>query len=164
VDLKGSQWELLDGSVTLFTEDSSFPLTSSFKSKTIVMGEDAKDLSSTGNTSDVLSLTELSEFIRRNKAAGLDTLKYEVDYHSKYGFAFAAIVMCLLGIPFSVSKARSGGTMMNVGICLGLVFVYWIFYSSGLTLGQHGQVPPLLAAWAPNLLMGGMAGLVLLKK
>jgi lipopolysaccharide export system permease protein len=164
VDLKGATWELSDGSVTLFTEDSSFPLTSSFVTKTIVMGEDAKDLSSTGNTAEVLSLSELSEFIRRNKAAGLDTLKYEVDYHSKYGFAFAALVMCLLGIPFSVSKARSGGTMRNIGVCLGLVFVYWIFYSSGLTLGQHGQIPPILAAWAPNLLMGGMAGFVLLRK
>lgn len=163
VDLKGSTWDLHDGSVTLFTEDSSFPLTSSFKTKTIVMGEDSKDLSSTGNTSDVLSLADLSEFIRRNKAAGLDTLKYEVDYHSKYGFAFAALVMCLLGIPFSVSRSRSGGTMMNVAVCLGLVFVYWVFYSSGLTLGQHGQVPPLLAAWAPNILMGGAAAVVLAK-
>lgn len=161
VELNGATWKLHNGSVTLFTEDSSFPLTSAFKTKTIVMGEDSKDLSSTGNTSDVLSLTDLSEFIRRNKAAGLDTLKYEVDYHSKYGFAFAALVMSLLGIPFSVSRSRSGGTMINVAICLGLVFVYWIFYSSGLTLGQHGQLPPILAAWAPNLIMGGAAAVVL---
>jgi lipopolysaccharide export system permease protein len=164
VALKGSNWDLQDGSVTLFTEDSSFPLTSKFKTKTIVMGEDSKDLSSTGNTSDVLSLSELSEFIRRNKAAGLDTLKYEVDYHSKYGFAFAAIVMCLLAIPFSVGRARSGGVMVNIGFCLGLVFVYWIFYSSGLTLGNHGQLPPIVAAWAPNLLMAGLAAILILRK
>lgn len=157
VDLNGSNWELHDGSVTLFTEESSFPLTSDFKSKIIVMGEDAKDLSSTGNTSDVLSLSELNEFIRRNKAAGLDTLKYEVDYHSKYGFAFAAIVMSFLGIPFSVSRARSGGVMKNIGVCLALVFVYWVFYSSGLTLGNHGTISPIIASWAPNLIMGVFA-------
>lgn len=157
VDLKGANWDLKDGSVTLFTEESSFPLTSDFKKKTIVMGEDAKDLSSTGNTSEVLSISELSEFIRRNKAAGLDTLKYEVDYHSKFGFAFAALVMSLLAIPFSVSRARSGGVMVNIGLCLGLVFVYWIFYSSGLTLGNHGQIPPIVAAWAPNAVMGFLA-------
>jgi lipopolysaccharide export system permease protein len=153
VEMVGQNWNLLDGSVTLFTEDSSFPLTSQFSKKTIVMSEDAKDLSSTANTADVLSLKELSQFIKRNKEAGLDTLSYEVDYHSKYGFAFAALVMTLAGIPFSVGRARSGGTMLNVGLCLALVFVYWIFYSSALTLGKHGQIPPIVAAWVPNLVM-----------
>jgi lipopolysaccharide export system permease protein len=90
-------------------------------------------------------------------------LAYEVDYQSKYGFAFAGLVMCLLGIPFSVGRARSGGTMLNVGICLALVFAYYVFYSSGITLGQHGTVPPILAAWAPNIIMGTL-GLVLLKR
>lgn len=159
VELGGESWKLKDGSVTLFTEDSSFPLTSNFKEKSIVMGEDAKDLSSTANTSDVLSLSELGEFIDKNKEAGLDTLRYEVDYHSKYGFALAPLIMSLLGIPFSVRRARSGGAMIGVAICLGLVFVYWIFYSSALTLGNYGQLPPIAAAWIPNAVMGAGASL-----
>lgn len=117
------------------------------------MSEDAKDLSSTANTADVLSLQELSDFIARNKAAGLNTISYEVDYQSKYGFAIAALVMTLVGIPFSVGRARSGGIMLNVGICLGLVFFYWIFYSSALTLGKHGHLTPVISAWLPNLAM-----------
>lgn len=150
VDLQGAQWHLKDGTVTIFSEESSFPLTSKFKQKTIIMGEDAKDLGSTANTSEILSLGELSAYIQKNKEAGLDTLRYEVDYHSKYGFALAGLVMALLGIPFSVGGARSGGIMGNVGKCIGLVFVYWLMYSSALTLGNHGQIPPFLAAWLPN--------------
>jgi lipopolysaccharide export system permease protein len=154
VDLNGANWVLKGGSVTLFTEDSSFPLTSDFREKTIVMGEDAKGLSETAHTSDVLSLGELSSFISKNKAAGLDTVRYEVDYHSKYAYALAALVMALLGIPFSVTPSRSGGVMLNVGICLGLVFGYWVFYSSALTLGYHGYIHPVLAAWVPNTVIG----------
>lgn len=157
VQFAGSNWNLLDGSVTLFTEDSSFPMTSPFEKKTIVMTEDAQDLSSTARTSDVLSIDELSAFIKKNRDAGLDTVMYEVDYHAKYGFAFAALVMTLVGIPFSVARGRSGGIMMNVGICLGLVLVYWIFYSSALTLGQHGSLKPIIAAWLPNVAMGTLA-------
>jgi lipopolysaccharide export system permease protein len=163
VDLLPSTWKLHKGSVTVFTEDSSFPMTSDFKEKTISMGEGANDLSSTANTSDVLSLNELNQFIKKNKDAGLDTLRYEVDYHSKYGFAVAGLVMVLLGIPFSVGKARSGGLMANLGVCLGLVFAYWILYSSALTLGYHGSLPPLVAAWAPNLAMGAF-GLIMIKR
>jgi lipopolysaccharide export system permease protein len=156
VKFAGENWQLFNGSVTLFTEDSSFPLTSEFKTKTIVMSEEAKDLGATPNAADVLSLKELKEFIKRNKEAGLDTVSYEVDYHSKYGFALAALVMTMTGIPFSVSRARSGGLMMNVGISLGLVFVYWIFYSSALTLGKHGQMNPVVSAWLPNAIMAGI--------
>ena len=151
VDLQKSQWNLKKGSVTIFTEDSSFPETVSFKEKTIQVGEDANDLSSTANTSDVLSLRELSNYIQKNKDAGLDTLKYEVDYHAKFGYACAGLVMCLLGIPFSVGKTRSGGKFVNLGICLGLVFIYWIFFSSFMTLGSHGAITPVLSAWLPNV-------------
>jgi len=151
VEMRGAQWELSKGSVTVFTANSSFPMTSVFQKKNIVMSEDANDLKSTGQTSDMLSQSELSRFIGKNKEAGLDTLEYEVDYHSKFSFAFAGLVMCLLGIPFSVASARSGGLMVNVGIGLGLVFLYWIFYSSGLNLGKHGALIPVVSAWLPNL-------------
>ena len=134
-----------------------------FKTKKITMNEDSKDLTSSGQTSDMLSQNELSQFIAKNKEAGLDTIHYEVDYHAKYAFAFAGIVMCLLGIPFSVSRSRSGGTFLNIGICMGLVFAYWVLYSSSLTLGGHGYLPAILAAWIPSFLMGGL-GLYFLKR
>lgn len=157
VDLDGDRWSLEDGSVTLFSKSSSFPLASTFKTKTIQMSEDVKDIQSSGQTSDLLSQDELKKFINKNREAGLDTLRYEMDYQAKFGFALAGLVMTLLGIPFSVSRSRGGGVMINIGICIGLVFVYWIFYSSFLTLGTHGTVPPLIAAWAPNAIMGGGA-------
>ncbi|MEN0057512.1 MAG: LPS export ABC transporter permease LptG [Bdellovibrio sp.] len=163
VAIEGSQWRLRDGTVTVFSKDSSFPLTSPFKNKNIVMAEDSKDLQSAGQTADMMSQKELEHFIKKNKEAGLDTVAYEVDYHAKISFAFAGLVMCLLGIPFSVGRARSGGTMLNVGICLALVFAYYVFYSSGITLGQHGSVPPIVAAWTPNIVMSLFA-LVLLKR
>lgn len=163
VEIKGTQWLLENGTVTIFSKDSSFPLTTQFKTKSIVMAEDSKDLQSAGQTSSMMTQKELEHFINKNKEAGLDTIAYEVDYHSKISFAFAGLVMCLLGIPFSVGRARSGGTMLNVGICLALVFAYYVLYSSGITLGQHGTLPPLAAAWAPNILMGFLA-LVLLKR
>lgn len=163
VVIQGAQWLLENGTVTVFSKDSSFPLTSDFKTKSITMLEDSKDLQSAGATADMMTQEELNRFIGKNKNAGLDTVAYEVDYHSKISFSFAGLVMCLLGIPFSVGRARSGGTMLNVGICLALVFAYYVFYSSGITLGQQGALPPVVAAWLPNIVMIGVA-LVLLKR
>jgi lipopolysaccharide export system permease protein len=150
--MHGNHWELKNGLVTLFAAESSFPLTKSFRSKTITMNEDLTDIQSTSNSSNIMSLKELGRFIDRNKEAGLDTLRYEVDYHAKFGFAFAGFVMSVLGVPFSVQNQRSGGTFRQVGVCLLLAFLYWIAYSSGLTLGAHAVLPPIVAAWGPNIL------------
>ncbi len=164
--MNGAQWVLQNGTVTVFSEDSSFPLSDRFLEKTIVMGEEAQDLRSTGQTSDLLTQSELLRFISKNKEAGLDTIKYEVDFHSKFSFALAGLVMSLLALPFCVSKTRGGGMMVNIGITLGLVLVYWIFFSSAQTMGQHGQLKPILAAWMPNFIMLalGMTFLLRLKR
>lgn len=160
VSMNGSLWNLKDGLITIFMEDSSFPLTESFKTKNIVMGEEVADLQSSSDSSEQMSLGQLSRFIDRNKEAGLDTLRYEVDYHAKFSFALAALVMCILGLPFAVERVRAGGGLKNVGICLGLTFAYWSLYSSFITLGHYGVLPPLAAAWIPNLLTLGVAGLL----
>lgn len=163
VEIEGEQWLLRKGTVTVFSKESSFPLTSQFATKNIVMTENSKDLQSAGQTADLMTQDELKKFIARNKSAGLDTVAYEVDYHAKISFAFAGFVMCLLGLPFSVGRARSGGIMLNLGVSLGLIFGYYVFYSSGITLGQHGTLPPIVGAWIPNIVMLIFA-LVLLKK
>lgn len=157
VDMGGSQWDLKKGFVTLFAQESSFPLTKAFDSKLITMTESMKDIQTSSNSSDVMTVHELSRFIDRNREAGLDTVRYEVDYQSKFGFAFTPLIMAFLGIPFSVSRSRSGGAMINIGICVGLAFAYWILYSSFITLGQHGACPPIVAAWASNVMMGALS-------
>ncbi len=161
VEMKGNLWDLTNGLVTLFASESSFPLTKSFTAKTITMNEDLKDIQSTSNSSQIMSLKELRRFIERNKEAGLDTVRYEVDYHAKFGFAFASLVMSVLGVPFSVSRSRSGGSFVNLGICLGLAFGYWAAYNSAVTLGSHGVLPPPIAAWGPNILATFLAWIAL---
>ena len=163
VQIQGTKWNLSNGTVTLFAEDTSFPLTKSFMDKTLVMNEDVADIQSTANSSEIMSLSSLRKFINRNKEAGLDTLRYEVDYYAKFGFATAALVMSLLGVPFSVRRQRSGGSIMSIGLCLSLAFAYWALYSSGVTLGQHGSVAPILAAWGPSILMGVLGWWLILR-
>jgi len=47
--------------------------------------------------------------------------------------------------------------MMGVGVCIGLSFLYWMFFSSSLSVGKYGVTHPLFAAWAPNILIGLLA-------
>jgi lipopolysaccharide export system permease protein len=151
VELKKDTWVLKEGINTIFTPNSEFPVTRPFKEKTISMGEEASSLAETAKPSEVLSMSELRRFIARNKEAGLDTLRYEVDYFGKWSFAFAGCIMSLLAIPFGVKRGRSSGFMSSIGVVLGLVFLYWTLYSSGLALGYYGRIPAFFAAVVPSV-------------
>lgn len=157
VRLRGPNWELGNGTVSLFTDESSVPLTQDFRKKVIQVAEDTADIQKSSQSTETLSLDELKRFIGRNKESGLDTLRYEVDYQAKFAFSFAAFVMSFLGIPFSVNRQRSGGAALNVGITIVLAFIYWAGYSLGITMGKHGALPPIMAVWVPNLAMVGLS-------
>jgi len=166
VKLNGTSWDLSDGTVTLFTNDpkgANVPMTQNFKLKTISVSEDSADIQKSSQSTDTLRISELRRYIERNKAAGLDTLSYEVEYQAKFAFAFAAFVMSFLGIPFSATRQRAGGAAFNVGITIFLAFVYYAGYSSGITLGRHGALPPMIAVWAPNLLGVVFSGFFLMR-
>lgn len=156
-DLQHGQWTLKDGKVTVFFDQESAPIAEKFDQRVLVIGEDVIDIKTSSRASSIMGVTELRRYIARNKEAGLNTTPFEVDYFAKFGFVFTGLVMILLGIPFSVSSARSGGVLANLQKCLLLTLIYWSVYSSGLTLGRHGALPPIVAAWGPNLLMTALA-------
>lgn len=163
-DMKDNEWVLKNGLVTLFTEDSSFPLTQTFTDKSVKVDNSLTEIQAESKKfSEMVSVRELRDFIKKNKEAGLNTLRYEVDFHAKFGFAFASFIMSFIGIPFSVTSNRSGGRMGSVVICLFLAFGYWALFSSGLTLGRYGYVPPFISAWLPNIFMLGLTTFFLLR-
>ncbi len=163
VKMQDRAWGLEDGTVTLFAEESSFPLTKPFAKKTLMMSDELSDIRSAAPSSETLSVSELRRYVQKNKEAGLDTLSYEVDLYAKMSFAFAALVLSLMGIPFTVQQSRAGGNMLSIGLSIGIAFVYWVMYSASLTLGKHGSVPPMIAAWGPNLICGLFATVMLMR-
>lgn len=162
--LDGAKWKLYNGALSLFPQEAGYPMNTSFKEKEIQINEELADIQTDTGSADKLSLSQLSKFIKKNKSAGLETTQFEVSYHSKFGYAFSCLVLVLLGIPFSVEKARSGGMASKIGICISLVFAFWAANSSFLTLARHGSLPPILGAWGANFILLGIAIYLLLKQ
>ncbi len=160
--LNNGHWTLKDGSVTVFFDEESAPITDKFESKELEVGEDVIDIKTSSKASEQMGVRELRRYIQRNKEAGLNTVPFEVDYYSKFSYVFTTLVMVLLGVAFSTSgSTRSGGILMNLQKCVLLTLIYWGIYNSGLTMGRHGTFPPIVAAWGPNLLMIALASLII---
>jgi lipopolysaccharide export system permease protein len=150
-------WRLMNGTVTVFSQDDPFPLTQQFKEKELQIAETPKDFQEIEKEVHGLRLKELWRYIQRMKSAGADTKSYEVDFHSRISLSFIPIVMCFLGIPFSLRGRREGSLAKDFGLCLAVTFFYWLFYSIGLSLGTNGALPPWLAAWLPSTIFVALA-------
>ena len=64
--------------------------------------------------------------------------------------------MTLLAVPFAVTTGRRGA-LYGVGVGIVLAITYWLMLSVFAAIGAGGLLPPLLTAWAPNLLFGTLA-------
>ena len=74
--------------------------------------------------SDTLRFAELRAQIGALEARGLDVSKLRVQLHRKLAFPFVAIIMTLIGVPFSMVVARRGA-LYGVGIAIVIAIVYW---------------------------------------
>jgi LPS export ABC transporter permease LptF/LPS export ABC transporter permease LptG len=109
---------------------------------------------------ETLRFGELRSHIATLESMGLDVTKLRVQLYRKPAFPLIGIVMTLIGIPFSFVVGRRGA-LYGIGISLVIAIVYWATLAIFEALGNNALLPPLLAAWAPNLLFAA-AGLYLM--
>lgn len=75
---------------------------------------------------------------------------------------FTCLAVVLIALPFA---ARSGRHNVFVGVAASIFicFAYFILQRLSFGLGVGGYLPPIVAAWLPNVLFGG-AGLILMMR
>ena len=103
--------------------------------------------------SDTLDFAALRAHIDVLESLGLDVVRLRVQLHRKLSFPLVSLVMTLIGIPFAFVVGRRGA-LYGVGLSILIAIVYWTVLSVFEALGNNALLPPLLAAWAPNLLFG----------
>jgi lipopolysaccharide export system permease protein len=96
-----------------------------------------------------MSFSELKFFADEVKRNGGNPNRWLVDLYFKTSIPFANFIMVLFGAPLASTKKRSG-TVFGVLISLFISFIYYGFNKFIQTLGQSGNVDPLLAAWLAN--------------
>jgi len=96
---------------------------------------------------------ELERYIGDLHQAGFDVARLSVQLQKKLSFPLVAPIIILLAIPFSIlvgTRGAVGGLALGVGIAI----IYWAASALTEAMGAVGQLPPLLAAWAPDTVFG----------
>jgi lipopolysaccharide export LptBFGC system permease protein LptF len=85
--------------------------------------------------------------------SGFDVVRLEVALHSKVSFPLAALITLLIGVPFSFSPGKKGA-LYGIGIAIVVGLTYYVTTRVFAFMGDSAILPPLMAAWAPNVLFG----------
>ncbi|MDR1989038.1 MAG: LptF/LptG family permease, partial [Acidobacteriaceae bacterium] len=110
---------------------------------------------------ELMTYQQLNDYISRLGSSGANVIPQMVALQRKIAFPFVTVIMTMLAVPFAVSTGRRGA-MYGVGIGIVLAIVYWVMMSLSGALGAGGVLPPLLAAWTPNILFGAAAAYMVL--
>lgn len=102
---------------------------------------------------DKLNVVELKKQIADLSASGFDVLDLRIDLQNKLAFPVTCLIMALVGLPFAFSVGKRGA-LYGVAVGLGIGLVFWGALGLFTQMGRYELLPPVLAAWGPNMLFG----------
>lgn len=105
-----------------------------------------------------MSLKRLGKAIQLKEEQGLSPTAERIELHQRFSFAFAPLVLSLLGVSLVLVPTRSRASRSwGFTLCLSWLLVYYGLLSMGKALGERDILPPVLALWIPNIVVGLIA-------
>ena len=102
-----------------------------------------------------MSTRELRTAAADLEASGIDAQQMRVRLQFKYSIPVACIVFVLVAAPLGMRFAHLG-SFVGIVLSVLVVFLYNGVRSWGLAFGLVGDLPPVIAAWAQNIIFGAV--------
>ena len=81
-------------------------------------------------------------------------LDLRIAFHVKLAYPLASFLVSFLGLKFAYRSERAVETAKSIIVSFAIGISYWFILSAARALATAGDMPPLLAAWLANLLIG----------
>ncbi len=110
------------------------------------------DLAKDDYAKDKLTSPALFEYIEKEKTRGTEGLKVlQVEAYRRMATPFAVIILTIIGAVIASKKVRGGsGAHLGIGLAIAAIFIIMDRFST--IFSTKGNLPPLIAAWIPNII------------
>ena len=148
---KDGQWWIDNGQIFEIDKDGNVKLLLQFERQKLALSLSPEDLErSTRNPLD-MSARELWLYI---KQAGMmdmaNVASLLVAFHYKISIPWACLVLAILGAAIGARTRARSGSGASFGMCVVIVFAYYLLMSLCRALGESGNMMPFISAWLPN--------------
>ncbi|MDD4147299.1 MAG: LptF/LptG family permease, partial [Candidatus Cloacimonetes bacterium] len=147
----GDNWELIECDIRRFSGGKQV-YSKYYPSTTMpILNVEPQDFIRITKKTLSLDFLELWDYIGRLQKMGEDASREIVDLHMKLAFPLTNLIVIFFFIPIATSNVRSKGRGWVFMLGLVVCFAYLIVVQVSQSLGYNGVIPPVWAAWAPNL-------------
>lgn len=101
--------------------------------------------------SEEMGVSDLVKYIDKVENEGYDATSYKVDFMAKIAFPFSSFVMALAGVTIASLRRLRERLSVSIGLGIMVLFFYWTMHGFSTSLGYGGMLPPIIAAWASNI-------------
>jgi LPS export ABC transporter permease LptG len=157
----GKGWAFEDGWMRSFPDNGPSTYTLIKQPLVLYYPETPDDFALDVRLPDQMTYAQLSRYLATLRASGYAADALAVKLYEKTSWPALSIVMALIALPFAFRMGKRGA-LYGIGIALVLGIVYFIMFGLFMKFGEVGNLPPLLAAWAANILFGLAAGYMFL--
>ena len=155
-------WDFYDGTIYLIGVEGGYNNVVRFQHQQLALPQTALDITKKGKSTNQMNIFEAREYLKivKHSADEQRIRKWQVRIQEKIAIPFACLVFALIGTALGI-KPQNSGKATSFGICIGLIFAYYLLSFISQSLGISGVVPPWVAAWMPNFLGLGAASALL---
>lgn len=153
---RDDEWWLEDGKTFEVQEDRSVKLLFSFARQKLPLLLGPAEVARTSQRPADMSALQLWGHISIMSKQGANLAPLWVLFHLKLAVPWACVILAVLGSTLGIGHQRSGAGM-GVAMSVLIVFAYYVVMSFSRSFGEGGYIPPLFAAWAPNIIFMTLA-------
>ena len=154
--LEGSYWRL-DGAV--FSQPNKPPQYFNYKRLQTKLTSD--NINQHFSTPEAISFVALPGFIKALENAGFSAVRYKLQWHKMIAEMLGLSALVILASIFSLRPTR-GAAGRLIAPALGIGFLAYALSQACYSLGLSSQIPVIIAAWCPTLVIASFAATILL--
>lgn len=132
-----------------------------FESHTISLGGEENISEQNGPKSiDTMTIFELKKEIKKYKVSSLDIRPLLIELYRHIALPFGCLCFVFIGLPLGL-MVRQKEKSIGFGTSILIVFIYYLLLKLNENLAKKGIIEPILAMWLPNIIIGSL-GIILL--
>ena len=161
-NLAENVWDFSNGTIYLISPDGAYRNIIRFEHQQLALSRAPLDLAQRPPRTDEMNIAQAKEYLKVVRLEGDEKSlrKLLVQIQSKISLPFVCLVFGLIGSALGL-RPQNTSKATGFGICVALIFSYYLLSFVSESMGIWGIVTPVMAAWLPNLL-GLLAGTWLL--
>ncbi|WP_224408989.1 LptF/LptG family permease [Oscillatoria salina] len=163
-DFGDNTCDFFNGTIYLIAPDGSYRNIVRFERQKLQLPKTPLNLANKGRDYNEMNLVQSYEYLNILRLSGDEKKirKLKVRIQEKIALPFVCLVMGVLGAAMGC-RPQNKGKATSFGICVVVIFSYYLLAFLTSSMGILGVFSPFMAAWLPNFFGLTAGGLLLVK-